>query len=258
MTPVRGGNVGGGCQDVAVKGSATFEVLRVDDLDVQVRVSERRRQVRLSVERDSTVTVSVPSGTGQAELVKLIRSRRRWLYSKLAERESLNEGRPPREYVSGEGFPYLGRSHRLLVVETGPIHVRLLRGRLEIRQDVLHDPSTALIAWYTRCGRSWLPGRLQPWAKRLDVVCGELRVRPLGYRWGSCSLHGDLNIHWATMQLPPDLIDYVLVHELAHVRVPCHSERFWRMVQRAMPDCHARRDRLKRLGPDLWLPEMKK
>jgi predicted metal-dependent hydrolase len=237
-----------------VKGSAAVEVLRVDDLDVQVRVSDRRRQVRLTVERDSTVSVTVPPGTEQAELVKLIRSRRRWLYGKLAERESLSNGRPPREYVSGEGFSYLGRSHRLLVVESSPADVRLLRGRLEIRQDVLHDPSMALITWYTRRGENWLPSRLQPWVKRLDVACGELRVRPLGYRWGSCSLHGHLNIHWATMQLPPDLIDYVLVHELAHLRVPDHSERFWRMVQRALPDCDARRNRLRRLGPDLWLP----
>ncbi|GGV01458.1 hypothetical protein GCM10010495_10670 [Kitasatospora herbaricolor] len=240
-----------------MKGSAAVEVLRVDDLDVQVRVSEHRRQVRLTVERDSTVNATVPPGTGQAELVKLIRSRRRWLYGKLAERESLSNGRPSREYVSGEGFPYLGRNHRLLVVETSPADVRLLRGRLEIRQDVLRDPSMALIAWYTRRGESWLPDRLQPWAARLDVAYGELRVRPLGYRWGSCSLHGHLNIHWATMQLPPDLIDYVLVHELAHLHVPDHSERFWRMVQRAMPDCGARRDRLRRLGPDLWLPETK-
>ncbi|GAA2232312.1 SprT family zinc-dependent metalloprotease [Kitasatospora cystarginea] len=220
-----------------------------------MRVSERRRQVRLTVERDSTVSVTVPPGIGQLELVKLIRSRRRWLYGKLAERALLSNCRPPREYVSGEGFPYLGRSHRLLVVETGSADVRLLRGRLEIRQDVLHDPPMALIAWYTRRGESWLPGRLSPWAKRLDVACEELRVRPLGYRWGSCSLRGRLNIHWATMQLPPDLIDYVLVHELAHLHVPDHSDRFWRLVQRAMPDFGARRDRLRRLGPDLWLPE---
>ncbi|MFD9469210.1 M48 family metallopeptidase [Streptomyces goshikiensis] len=240
-----------------MNGEQGVEVVRVDDLDVQVRVSARRRQVRLTVERDSTVSVTVPPGTGDAELVKLIRSRRRWLYGKLAERDSLSHGRPPREYVSGEGFPYLGRSHRLLIVETGPADVRLLRGRLEIRQDVLHDAPTALTAWYTRRGASWLPGRLRPWAERVDVTCAEPRVRSLGYRWGSCSPQGHLNIHWATMQLPPDLIDYVLVHELVHLQVPDHSERFWRRVRRAMPDCGARRDRLRRLGPDLWLPETK-
>jgi predicted metal-dependent hydrolase len=57
------------------------------------------------------------------------------------------------------------------------------------------------------------------------------------------------------MQVPADLIDYVLVHELAHRHVHDHGEEFWRRVARAMPDYAARRDRLKRLGPDLWLPD---
>jgi predicted metal-dependent hydrolase len=79
-------------------------------------------------------------------------------------------------------------------------------------------------------------------------------VQSLGFRWGSCSADGRLNIHWATMQLPPDLIDYVLVHELSHVRHPDHSPDFWRAVDRAMPGWEARRERLKRAGPDLWPP----
>ena len=90
----------------------------------------------------------------------------------------------------------------------------------------------------------------------MEAEYSGLQVLPLGYRRGSCTLKGRLNIHWATMQLPPDLIDYVLVHELAHLHVPDHSARFWQRVQRAMPDCAARRDRLKRLGPDLRLQEI--
>ncbi|MEO5875633.1 MAG: SprT family zinc-dependent metalloprotease [Streptosporangiaceae bacterium] len=239
-----------------MNGSAAVEVVRVDDLDVHVQVSERRR-IRLTVERDSTVTLTVPPDTGRAEVVKLIRSRRRWLYGKLADRQSLGEGRPEREYVSGEGFSYLGRSHRLLIVDEGPRAVRLMRGRLEIPRADLVDPAGALIQWYTRRGETWLPGRLRPWTGRMGASFDGLRVLPLGYRWGSCTMQGRLNIHWATMQLPPDLIDYVLVHELAHLHVPDHSEQFWRRVQRAMPDFSSRRDRLKHLGPDLWLPETK-
>lgn len=82
----------------------------------------------------------------------------------------------------------------------------------------------------------------------------DLRVLQLGYRWGSCSPSGTVNIHWATMQLPPTLIDYVLVHELAHLLRHDHSTEFWRLVERAMPDYEDCRERLRRLGPDLWLP----
>lgn len=67
---------------------------------------------------------------------------------------------------------------------------------------------------------------------------------------------GTGNIHWATMQLPPELVDYVLVHELAHHHHPDHSQDFWRTVERALPDYQARRDRLRRVGPGLWLPDL--
>lgn len=235
-------------------GSAAVEIVKVGDLDVQVRVSERRRHVRLTVERDAAVTALVPPGVDHAELVKIVKSRRRWLYGKLAERRELGEARPEREYVSGEGFPYLGRSHRLLIVDAAPSPVRLMHGRLELRRNALDDPAGALITWYTRRGRAWLPGRLRPWAERMQAPHAELKVLPLGYRWGSCSRDGRLNIHWATMQLTPDLIDYVLAHEVAHLHEHDHGDRFWRRVERAMPDYPARRARLKRLGPDLWLP----
>jgi predicted metal-dependent hydrolase len=240
---------------VTVEGSADAGIVRVGDLEVRVQVSERRRHVRLTVERDSAVTATVPPGTDAAELVKLVKSRRRWLYGKLAERQALGERRPEREYVSGEGFPYLGRSHRLLIVSTAPTAVRLIRGRLELCQDALSDPAGALIGWYTRRGADWLPARMRPWAERIRVPCGQPKVGSLGFRWGSCSPGGQLNIHWATMQLPPGLVDYVLVHELTHLHVHDHSERFWHHVERAMPDYLSRRERLKRLGLELWLPD---
>jgi predicted metal-dependent hydrolase len=230
------------------------EVLHIGDLDVRVRFSDRRRSVRLIVERDATVTAVVPPETEPDDLVRLVKAKRRWLYGKLAERQALGEARPSRQYVSGEGFFYLGRSYRLLLVDDAPAPVRLVRGRLELRRDHVPDATRHLVRWYRRAGWSWLGKRIQPWAARMEAPLTELRVLPLGFRWGSCSPDGRLNIHWATMQLPPDLVDYVLAHELAHVHRPDHGPEFWRLVERAMPDCHARRDRLRRLGPDLWLP----
>ncbi len=243
---------------VAVRGQSATEVpgvVRVGDLHVRVQVSDRRRTVRLTVERDSSVTAVIPPGVDGAGLARVVRSRQRWLYAKLAERQALGKARPPREYRSGEGFPYLGRGYRLLVVEQSPAPVRLMRGRLELRRDCLDDPARHLSRWYRRVGEPWLRKRVRPWADRMDAEVASLRVMPLGYRWGSCSAEGRVSIHWAAMQLPPDLVDYVLVHELAHLRRHDHSPEFWRLVERAMPDYQARRDRLLRRGPDLWLPE---
>ena len=87
-------------------------VMRVGDLDIHVRVSDRRRSIRLTVERDATVTAIIPPATDEANLAKVITAKRPWLYAKLRDRAALGEPRPPREYVTGEGFPYLGRSYR--------------------------------------------------------------------------------------------------------------------------------------------------
>jgi predicted metal-dependent hydrolase len=231
------------------------QVMRIGDLDVYVTVSARRRTVRLTVERDATVTAVIPPATDEAKLARAITAKRPWLYAKLRERAETGTPWPPREFVSGEGFPYLGRSYRLLVVDeaTRPA-IRLYRGRLELRRDCVGDARHHLVHWYRHVGQPWLGKRIAPWAQRMEVEVTNLRVLPLGYRWGSCTGVGKLNIHWATMQLSPDLIDYVLVHELAHVRHPDHGPEFWRAVERPLPDFAARRIRLRLVGPTLWLP----
>lgn len=234
---------------------AAGSTVRVDEFDVRVRVSDQRSTVRLTVERDASITAAIPPDVDTSDLAKLVRSMRRWLYGKLAAHQALGPHRPPREYVSGEGFPYLGRSHRLLIVDQTSVPVRLWRGRLELCRNAADDAARHLVAWYRRLGQHWLTRRIHPWAARMSAPVTDIRVLPLGYRWGSCTPDGRVNIHWAAMQLPPDLADYVLAHELAHLHRPDHSLEYWCLVERAMPDWQTRRERLRRLGPDLWLPE---
>lgn len=225
-------------------------VLQVGDLQVAISLSDSRKNVRLTVERDASVTASVPPRISTAELTKLVEAKRSWLYRKLAERREHGGAQSVKAFVSGEGFRYLGRSYRLRIVRSG--NVRLIRGRLELPEG---GGSRDLVGWYRRVGQPWLARRIRPWAVRMGVELTGLRVRPLGYRWGSCSRGGQVNIHWATMQLPPSLVDYVLVHELAHFKRPDHSAEFWRIVQRALPGHEHLRQRLRCAGEDLWLPE---
>ncbi|MEU6722863.1 SprT family zinc-dependent metalloprotease [Nonomuraea wenchangensis] len=225
-------------------------VLRVGDLEVAVSVSDRRKNVRLTVERDASITAVVPPQLSKSELTKVVEAKRPWLYGKLAEKRELGDAPPAKELVTGEGFRYLGRSYRLRLVDAG--EVRLVRGRLELPRG---GSAKDLVGWYRRVGHPWLSKRVRPWVTRLGVEVNGLRVRPLGYRWGSRSRDGQVNIHWATMQLPPSLIDYVLVHELAHIRRPDHGAEFWSTVERALPGHEDYRGRLRHAGNELWLPE---
>jgi predicted metal-dependent hydrolase len=110
-----------------------------------------------------------------------------------------------------------------------------------------------MIRWYRSRALAWLPRRIQPWAERMSLRPGELNVRDLGHRWGSLGRGERLNLHWATMQLPVGLIDYVIVHELAHIREPRHTRDFWAIVQCAIPDYETRKNRLATIGATLWL-----
>jgi predicted metal-dependent hydrolase len=109
------------------------------------------------------------------------------------------------------------------------------------------------LAEYRQRGTAWLPRRIRPWAERMGLRPGGLDVRDLGYRWGSLGKNDRLNIHWAAMQLPVSLLDYVIVHELAHIGQPRHTPTFWATVERALPDYDQRRTRLATTGTTLWL-----
>lgn len=227
--------------------------MRVGDLHFQVRESANRVTVGITVDRDGSLYLHAPSGIAPDALAAWARTKRMWVYRKLAEKDLLLSVRPHKEFVTGEGFHYLGRSHRLLLADTDT--VRMDRGRLLLPHGHTRpgDAATALIGWYRTRGRHWLPERLTPWTRRMAVTPTGLEVRDLGYRWGSLSATGRLNIHWATLQLPPTLIDYVLVHELAHIAHKHHTPAFWATVERAMPDYDHRKDQLVTAGARLWL-----
>lgn len=226
------------------------KTVAVGSLEVAVSVSQRRKSVRLTVERDASVSAVVPPNITTEELVNLVKSRRSWLFAKLSEVNELGQSMSPKQFITGEGFPYLGRSYRLRVVAAGA-PTRLVAGRLELGAG---GGASQIVEWYRRAGSSWLRRRVKPWSEVMATEVHQMHVRPLGYRWGSCATDRSLNIHWATMQLPPTLVDYVLVHELAHLTVPDHGPDFWMMVERALPDAQERRRRLRLVGPELWLP----
>lgn len=232
-----------------------MESLHVGGLVIDVHHVPGRKSVRVTVERDARIVAAVPRNTDRDALESLIRTRLPWLYSRVRDREAEAAQRPRRKFVDGEGFYYLGRSYRLKIIEDSSRPVTLTAGRLQLRRDCVETAENSLSAWYVDRGKQWLPRRIGPWAKSLGAPPVDLVVRPLGYRWGSCSSRGALNIHWAAMQLPVPLVDYVLVHELAHLHEPNHSPEYWRIVSRGLPDYESRRDRLEAWGAGVWLPE---
>jgi predicted metal-dependent hydrolase len=227
--------------------------LEIGRLSFDVLQRPERRTLEITVERDASLSVKVPEAVTVEQIESFVFAKQEWIYRKLAEKDAFLGAPVVKQFVNGEGFAYLGRSYRLQLVEDQGPPIKLERGRLRMCRDVASDGVAALRSWYLGVGESWLRQRVTPWAARMGAVDVQVRVNGLGYRWGSTRGRDRINIHWATLQLRPSLIDYVLVHELAHLHEPNHTPAFWEQVERVMPDYKPRRDDLSQRGARVWL-----
>lgn len=225
-----------------------MSVLMIDDLEFELRASSRRRTLQVTVDRKGELILFAPSDCDPKRMEEFVRSRRFSIYGKLAEKESVHRVIPGREYVSGEGFPYLGRSYRLLLVDKQSAPVKLEAGRFKMLRSAASDGSRHMMAWYSEHARPWLNGRVDRFASRLGVEPSDVAVRDLGYRWGSCGRGGKLYFHWRSILLPPRVVEYVVVHELVHLSEAHHTPAFWQRVERAMPDFAVRKQWLAENG----------
>ncbi len=213
----------------------------------------RSRRAQLTIERDGSLRLRAADDVGSDELTRFLATKRGWIYRKLAEKEELQFQPVHKEVVDGEGFAYLGRNYRLRVVDTAETRVRLERGRLLLPASRRSDGSAAIIEWHSRRGLTWLRPRVRDLAARVRVAPTSVEVRHLGFRWGLATPDGRVRIHWATLQLRPSLVEYVIAHELVHLREAHHGPAFWQLLERVQPDYADRKARIATVGSEIWL-----
>lgn len=235
------------------------ETIHIDELVFAVKRSARRKTIGVTVERDRSLIAHLPKDVALDDASKLIATKLVWVHQKLAgQGEGAREEvfRIP-EFVDGEGFHFLGKHYRLKLVDvpkdaTGVPSVRFEGDRLLLRREQAASGEKRVAEYYTRAAHPYLNDTVQRWKRIVGVEPRRfVQVMDLGFRWASCSSDGTLNFHWRVMQLPPRMIEYIVAHELIHIKVPDHSESFWKQLGLAMPDFEDRRAWLKRKGGDL-------
>ena len=228
------------------------EIVRLEGLEFTLCRSPTRRTIGVTVGRQGELGVAAPAGVARDVIESAVRTKLFWVFAKLAEKALLLQPAPVKEYVSGEGFHYLGRSHRLLLSddtrERGGARLRLTAGRFVLRREDCHRAAELFTEWYSAHARVWLRRRVDLLAHRVGKSPKEIRVRDLANRWGSCTEGGVINFHWRVARLPPSLIEYVAAHELIHLIEPRHDAAFWARLERVMPDYRQRKLALARTG----------
>ncbi|MDX1434742.1 MAG: SprT family zinc-dependent metalloprotease [Gammaproteobacteria bacterium] len=236
-----------------------------------------RRHLHLVIGDDGRLQVRVPWRCSEREAREVVRENLAWAL------EAIDKARASRarrvSLVSGAELPLLDERLRLELSRAaqldlldgsgapaprarGPDAMRTGGGWVRRRGAVLEVVATSLaheaprdlvVAWYRREARRRLPERLAGYARRLDVRPRHVSIRAQRTRWGSCSSHGTICLNWRLLLLPSELSDYILVHELCHLRHLDHSKRFWSLVASVMPDYQRRERRLELMQESLAL-----
>ena len=218
-------------------------------------VRSRRKTASIYIERDGQVSILVPDKLTDRQVEALLESKRKWIYKSLAEWQDLNARRVHRDYVNGEGFLYLGRSYRLKLVSDLAEPLMLKDGYFCLRTNngSLPDADAAFKAFYRAKGAVRIPPRVAYYQAKMDVEPKAVKVLDLKHRWASCSPGGNLNFHWKCMMAPLTILDYIVVHELAHLIYPNHTKAFWNEVDKVMPDFQERKEWLRVNGAGMDL-----
>lgn len=229
----------------APQSSISYEVVR-----------SRRETADIIIERDGRVLVRAPEWVDNQRIAEIVASKHYWIYQGLAEWRDLNATRVLREYKNGEGFLYLGRAYRLLLVADQDEPLLLKGGRFTLRRDLVDQGEIAAAKaafhdYYVDRGRERLRQRVDYYAPKVGVTPTAVDVRELGIRWASCSPSGALAFHWKCMMAPQTIIDYVVVHELCHFHYLDHTDAFWNEVDKVMPSYRERKEWLRKNGAAL-------
>ncbi len=215
------------------------------DLPYRIRRSSRARRVRITVAGDGEVIVTLPKKAAERRAAEAVRELRPWIDRRKAAlaRAAAEVAREP------DTVPYLGANLRL-VPEAG-------RERVHRRGDALLVPpgaaTDAIERWYRRRARAEIAPRLDAATARAGSRYTGLTIRGQRTRWASCSSEGKMSFNWRLLLAPPEILDYVVEHEVCHLEVMDHSPRFWALLASRAPEWRRHAAWLRRYGSTLTL-----
>ena len=219
------------------------------EIEYQTVRSPKRKKLTITVERDRTIIVHAPQGTSEEVVRRVVDAKRQWILAKLRHPQKYQERphAPGKEVVNGESAPYLGRDYRIEVAETAS-------GEIEFSHifvvPVAHQARRreVLRHWYIARARETILARVEQHAREVGVRFTAAKIVDNRYRWGSCTVNDNVNFNWRLIKAPMFVIDYVIVHELAHLIEANHTSRFWSIVRANTPRMEKAKDWLKEQG----------
>jgi len=215
----------------------------MDDIRIEKIVRSRRRTIALVITTEAHLIVRAPMKASEKMIDDLIREKQDWIQKTVAKMKQ----RPKavvHAYEEGEIFWFLGRAYPLHFVDDGRSVIERT-DRLCVSRSLQPDIRHHLKHWYRKEAEKEIRSRCMWFSMTTGYSPASVRISDARQRWGSCASTGGLNFSWRLIQAPLEIVDYVIVHELVHLRQHDHSRLFWAKVQELMPDYERRRQWLR-------------
>jgi len=222
-------------------------------LKIDAIIRSNRKTFSLEVSGDAKLTVRVPQRASLDEIKSLVSRKSSWIKEK--QKKALERYRkfPAKRFQEGEHFLFLGKSYTLSIHEDPPSPMAFSGEEFILDRDRINDARNLFVRWYRDQAKSIIPERSKWYSSFIGLRFVRVNITGAAKRWGSCSRKKNLNFSWRLIMAPPEIIDYVILHELAHLKEQNHSKRFWNMVSSMCPDYRAYRKWLKENGHTLCL-----
>ncbi|MBP2653663.1 MAG: hypothetical protein H6Q73_1232 [Firmicutes bacterium] len=225
------------------------------NINYQIKYSIRRKTIQIKIEPTGIIIVTVPAGLSQKRIENLLKDKTAWIITRLDHITKLANCPINSSLTPGAKLLYLGEARILNIATTDAKRPRVtLDGPLLTvhicASDQNHYDSLfqALRQWYIRTATEYLILRTAYWSKQIGICSQHISIREQKTRWGSASPSGNINYNWHIIMAPSKIIDYLIVHELCHIKIPNHSTDFWKLVAQSLPDYNECRSWLKQNG----------
>ena len=215
-----------------------MEYIHNNNYIAEVIRTGRCKTVTINVD-DCTVSIVVPRELSEERIKRVLTAKDRWIKQKIASQQSqlpVNQ----KQFISGESFSYLGRNYRLKVKRVDYQPLKLLNGYLVATlPDGADNPLMvrhSLVKWYNAQAKPKLIEKTKRYAGIVGVSPTAIEIKSYKSRWGNCNVKGGIGYNWKIVMAPQSVVDYVVVHELCHLKHFNHSTDYWRQVERILPN----------------------
>lgn len=226
------------------------EITQIENYRVEIWRRPYQRTMNLRVRPDGLLRVTCGRRMALHEITRFISESKVFIQKRMLEVEAMRARYPHKEMVSGEIFLFFGERRVLEVIWSWNARPRMSAGELALEMlapvsSSVEERRKAMRMFFRKQASLHLPERVSAWATRMSLHPRSVSIRGQRTRWGSCSASGAINLNWKLLAAPEHVIDYVVIHELAHIKYLDHSAKFWGLVAEHCPEWKSARDWLR-------------